>query len=224
MPVKHLQHMRVSHRDLYHLFGSHELNMLTPCWLQLLPSCREDSLGQGGSTTVGSWVSHDHVGSSAAAPWPGASTESEVPELRASLPSQKALPGKVKKTPAAASLNYNKPWNSLLGEWEAWVCLSLRWEGGMWLAGWARPSGPYLWLVIIWSKRASSSLGVSKLHWESLLPPGDFFFQGYYRAPKVLPFLAIQTSTQRRYSFIPHPNWGSLLQSLHRLCSSAAWK
>lgn len=58
---------------------------------------------------MGSWVSCDHAGSSAAGPWPGASTECEVPELRASLPSQKALPGEVKKTPVAASLNYNKP-------------------------------------------------------------------------------------------------------------------
>ena len=179
MPVKHLQHMRVSHRGLHHLFGSQSTSQICSPPADL--SCSEDSLGRGGSISVGSRVSRDHAGSSAAAPWLGASTESEVPELRASLPSQKALPGKVKKTPVAASLNYNKPWNSLLGEWEAWVCLSLQWEGSMWLAGWARPSGPYLWLVIIWSKRASSSCGVSKLCRENLLLPGDFFF------PRLLP-------------------------------------
>ena len=58
---------------------------------------------------MGSRVSRDHAGSSAAAPWPGASPESEVPELQASLPSQKARPGKVQKTSVAASLNYHKP-------------------------------------------------------------------------------------------------------------------
>lgn len=51
----------------------------------------------------------DRSGSSAAAPGPGASTDNEVPELGASLPSQKVPPGKAKKTPAAASLNYKKP-------------------------------------------------------------------------------------------------------------------
>lgn len=63
-----------------------------------------------------------HSGASAAAPGPGASTDNEVPELGASLPSQKIPPGKAKKTPAAASLNYTSPETQT----QPWVCLPLR--------------------------------------------------------------------------------------------------